>query len=133
MTAHPHAESMRLYAEDAAEMDKPWERWEVCDRPTYEWRDLEYHPEWNQNRAYRRKPSTIRIGKFDVPEPMRVAPMPGEAYWVADPATEIVYSQRWDDDGTDNRRMARGLCHATREAAELHARALISLTAEGGG
>lgn len=28
MAAHPHAENMRLYAEDAAETDKPWERWE---------------------------------------------------------------------------------------------------------
>ena len=26
---HPHAASMKLYAEDAAETDKPWERWEA--------------------------------------------------------------------------------------------------------
>lgn len=31
-TPHPHAKSMMLYAQDAAETDKPWLRWEcTCD------------------------------------------------------------------------------------------------------
>lgn len=130
MSAHPHAALMAEYAKDAAETDKPWERWEGSIAG--EWYPLACHPEWRHGVQYRRKPRTIRIGKFDVPEPMRVAPNPGDVYWVADPATENVYLQRWDDDVTDNRRFSRGLCHATREAAELHARALISLTAEEG-
>ena len=29
MTAHKHAALMLQYAQDAAETDKPWKRWEV--------------------------------------------------------------------------------------------------------
>ena len=56
---HPHAASMLLYAQDAAETDKPWERWEFKS-------DMGFHmclkhPEWNEHFEYRRKPRTITI------------------------------------------------------------------------
>lgn len=31
-TGHPHAENMKLYAEDAMKTNEPWELWEVCMR-----------------------------------------------------------------------------------------------------
>lgn len=62
--AHPHAESMKLYAEDAAETDKPWERWEFR-RPGSKrgncWVSFtglgdQPHPSWSDGCEYRRKP-----------------------------------------------------------------------------
>jgi hypothetical protein len=61
MTAHPHAENMRLYAEDAAETDKPWERWQV--RTVYdnaEWIQCEEGLSmWLRDCKYRRKPKPL--------------------------------------------------------------------------
>ena len=65
MSAHPHAENMRLYAEDAAETDKPWERWERrYVGPTYgdhaEWTPCT--PSecwWSTDWEYRRKPKPL--------------------------------------------------------------------------
>lgn len=58
MAAHPHAELMALYAKDAAETDKPWERWEYItpSRPHAEWRSAMSNPKWFLNNKYRRKP-----------------------------------------------------------------------------
>lgn len=55
--ADPHAESMKLYAEDAAETDKAWQRWEKKPK-NYEgdlWRACFQHPEWDHDVSYRRK------------------------------------------------------------------------------
>lgn len=75
-------------------------------------------------------PKTIRIGEFDVPEPMRVAPAVNTTYWAAliDSSWELTDKWVWSGDHTDLMNLKSGLCHATREAAELHARALIALT-----
>ena len=74
----------------------------------------------------------IRIGKFDVPEPMRVAPELGSQYWVVELSAALLgKSYRWDGDGVDLCHLSQGICHTTHEAAELHGRALLSLTAEG--
>lgn len=62
MNPHPHAENMRLYAEDAAETDKPWERWEfrsVYD--AYEWWPFSEHPTWDPSNIYRRKPKPMEM------------------------------------------------------------------------
>lgn len=53
---HIHAESMRLYAEDAAEIDEPWQRWEFC-MPGKMWENLYGHPQWTPSFLYRRKPN----------------------------------------------------------------------------
>lgn len=54
MTPHIHAENMRLYAEDAAETDKPWKRWEtLCTDGT--WAAKKSQPQWRAENSYRRK------------------------------------------------------------------------------
>lgn len=55
---HPHAANMLLYAEDAAETDKPWERWEAKESVfnTHPWRSLFGSPLWEEKCQYRRKP-----------------------------------------------------------------------------
>lgn len=55
---HPHAHLMELYAKDAKETDRPWERWELCVRFQNGyccWVDFNVNPSWNINTQYRRK------------------------------------------------------------------------------
>ena len=45
---HPHAENMKLYAEDAMTTNEPWKLWEVCMHG--EWSSLLTNPAWNADR-----------------------------------------------------------------------------------
>lgn len=65
---------MLLYAQDAMETDKPWERWEIMDALHLgpNWHQCSTHPKWWDDREYRRKPE---------PEPM------------------VIYMQMLDDGG----------------------------------
>ena len=80
--------------------------------------------------SYRIKPKTIRIGAFDVPEPMRVAPKQGTRYWVSDISTadddELFYT--WNGFQSEILMLERGLIHSNEEAAEAMCNALLSLT-----
>jgi len=131
---HPHAELMAQYAEDAKETDKPWERWEIkaLGLSTYTFSDLVDHPQWHPSEVYRRKPQTININGYEVPEPVRSMPKDGTyLYYVASPQGEDLvlgfevgkYSPWFTQNHVD-----RGWFHTTREAAELHAKALLSFT-----
>lgn len=132
MTGHVHAEAMRLYAEDAAETDRPWERWEFRSEST----DLSWisfpqrNPVWGANAEYRRKPKTIRIGEFDVPEPMRDEPQEeGEYFYPRISCLSFsVLRSYWFGLASDKRMLSSGLCHTTKEAAQLHLDALLSFT-----
>ena len=65
---HIHAAAMAEYAKDAAETDKPWERWEFCHMRG-EYQSLHSHPEWVEDNKYRRKPQVILINGHQVAEP----------------------------------------------------------------
>lgn len=54
MTAHKHAKLIADYAADAAETDKPWERWEFKGGDV--WKRLYRTPNWHELTEYRRKP-----------------------------------------------------------------------------
>lgn len=56
---HTHAENMRLYAEDAAKTNKPWENWQYRGPGEAKWRDKSGHPSWSIDFQYRRKPKTV--------------------------------------------------------------------------
>ena len=64
MPAHPHAELMALYAKDATETDKPWERWECYDPFARKWIPLNGPTAWMEGVRYRRKPERqyYRVG-----------------------------------------------------------------------
>lgn len=126
---HPHAALMLEYAKDAAEHAEPWLLWQYR-MSKGSWHTFEnVGPRWEPNLQYRRIPRTIRIGEIDVSEPMRVAPQAGAYYYVATTEyQELCYQSRWDGDSQDHARLARGLVHLTREAAEAHARALIAVS-----
>jgi hypothetical protein len=58
--AHEHANLMMQYAFDAAETDKPWERWEGR-RDGEHWTSCAFHPGWYDECEYRRKPNQAQI------------------------------------------------------------------------
>ena len=80
---------------------------------------------------FRIKPRTIKIGDFDVPEPMRVEPDAGHEYFVVEALSDIpAASQIWNGMDCEKRWLSIGLCHKSKESAIAHAKAIISLTAE---
>lgn len=123
MAAHKHAALMLQYAQDAAESETPWDRWEVCRNGA--WYGFTDNPMWVLEYEYRRKPKTIRIGEFDVPEPARELLKQRENYWVA--CTGGIARFQWYDDDNDRKWLAGGLIHLTQEAAQQHAEARCHL------
>lgn len=126
---HPHAELMAQYAQDAMETDKPWERWEYDnDR---EWVRCRSHPSWQVEQKYRRKPRTININGFEVPEPERTAPPIGTLYFspgIRGENNPHRASFDWDGDQFDLTMLRNGWVHLTVDAADIHHNALISFT-----
>lgn len=132
MTPHPYADILRAIAdgheiEYSADSQSRWvgrSHKNVLKMLSFE------HSAVPAPEQFRIKPRTIRIGEFDVPEPLRVAPDYGSYYWSPNPWLESGVDQiLWDDDDQDVRALSAGWCHSTYEAAEQHARALFSLTA----
>ena len=128
---HIHAAAMAEYAKDAAETDKPWERWEFSygeKKPKY-FSPLIEHPNWREDGKYRRKPKVILINGHEVPEPCREPLKEDEFYWVPDIFTGAT-RYRWQDDDEDNSYLRNGFVHLTSGAAEKHFEAIKSFTAQ---
>jgi len=75
--------------------------------------------------AIRRKQKQRELCGVKFPEPMRVAPAVGTHYWIVSVSEEFSYSSTWAGDKSDFYCLERGLCQSTKEAAELHRKALI--------
>lgn len=127
---HIHAAAMAEYAKDAAETDKPWERWEFCHMRG-EYQSLHSHPEWVEDNKYRRKPKVILINGHEVPEPHRTPFEIGDTYWTFTFFFAGVIEVYWDGDDEDHNAFKNGVIHLTKEAAEKHFSALKSFTANG--
>ena len=125
---HIHAANMAEYAKDAAETDKPWERWEFCHMRG-EYLSLHGHPEWVEDNEYRRKPKVILINGHEVPEPCRTPLKNGEEYWALSLFRNVTCTH-WQNDGIDNHFLENGFIHLTKEAAVKHSDALKSFTAQ---
>ena len=127
-TPHKHAQLMLQYAQDAQETDKPWERWE-CKYPQCNWEPMHLGAYFHPDVEYRRKPRVIVINGIEVPEPMREKPEEGTYYWhPLITSSSASCRNMWSNDDWHLVRFENGLCHFTREAAELHAKALLSFT-----
>ena len=74
------------------------------------------------------KTKTIKINGFDVPEPLREALNEGDFYYVTETNIEIKHKIEWEEDDRDFEWLSLGICHKTKEAAELHRKALLSFT-----
>ena len=129
---HPHAGLMMKYAEIAQTTDKPWEHFEVLRNKSAVWEAIYAPMAFYDNMEYRLKPEppkTIRIGEYDVPEPVREPLEEDKEYWGVDPmAEELAWKYKWHNALFCNLRLRRGLIHLTKEAAVIHAKALLSLT-----
>lgn len=123
---HPHADSMLLYAQDAAETDTPWEQWEFGKEHSPFFPCLA-HPTWHEDNKYRRRTQTITVNGVEVPEPMRKEPEKAEWYYLAYPISEDLYAQcTWTGARIDRLWLEKGLLHSTPEAAIAHAKAMIA-------
>ena len=127
---HIHAAAMAEYAKDAAETNKPWERWEFCHMRG-EYSSLHGHPEWVEDNEYRRKPKVILINGYEVPEPCRTPLEIDDVYWTFTFIKGGVTNFYWSDDSEDHNAFKNGFIHLTKEAAEKHFNALKSFTAIG--
>lgn len=124
-TPHPHAALMLLYAQDAAETDKPWEHWEFKSDTGF--RRCLKHPEWNEHFEYRRKPKTITVNGIEVPEPSRETPKIGDRYYLAYPVSSSGFVEYfWTNEAQEKSWLEKGLLHLTKEAAIAHAIAMIA-------
>lgn len=87
------------------------------------------HLGFNMYDTYRIKPKTIRIGEYDVPEPLREMPTLGTDYYITDITSSSLYGvATWVCDVEDITWFNRGMVHSTKDAAICHAKALLSLT-----
>ena len=125
---HPHAALMAEYAKDAAETDKPWERWEARIASNQPWATCVGNPSWTRAYSYRRKPEppkTITVNGFEVPAPLQTVE-PDMEVWLSVPTRgDFVLGFRGVQLGDSW--LARGIVHATREAAAAHAKAMLGI------
>lgn len=78
---------------------------------------------------FRIKPKTININGHEVPEPVREPLENGQEYYFQEITAEyLVDTSCWGDTSCDKFLLNSGLIHLTREAAEAHAKALLSFT-----
>lgn len=126
--AHVHAELMVQYAQDAAETDSPWERWEVKIN-NGEWCELNGNPNWVEDWGYRRKPQVIRVGRHEFPKPITEVPEDGTEYFCLDFGNNgfVVNSSRWTGDVCDTMSITAKRTHLSREAAQAHADTLNAI------
>ena len=127
MTAHKHAALMLQYAQDAAETDRPWERWEVGIKG--EWYPLSANPAWELTQGYRRKPQVIRVGRHEFPKPIAFTPPKDTIYWITRlrPEGYTASDLIWGDDKVDFDLLKSCVVHLSREAAQAHADVLNAI------
>jgi len=129
MTAYKHAALMLQYAKDAAETDKPWERWEWRDINTNQFITCNQHPSWSLNGGFRRKPQVIRVGRHTFTEPIRFNPEQDTIYWVVS-LKDTGYSptnHTWRGDKIDLALLKARVVHLTQENAQTHADVLNAI------
>ncbi len=70
MNKHPHAELMKLYAEDAMVTTEPWKLWEFQLKDEAAWYRLTNHPAWTHEAKYRRRAKVVKIDGVEFPVPV---------------------------------------------------------------
>lgn len=132
MTAHKHAALMLQYAQDAAETQRPWDRWENSN-PTMNprtWSACIDHPEWNPAIEYRRGPKRTIVNGALIVAPRDTAPALKAAYYVVSLYAENWCTpMRWSGTAFDERALLRGLVFDTEDDARAYALALMDRTA----
>ena len=126
---HPYAEILRAIAdgEEVQYLNKFFNEWmNVSHISTLRFiYEEKFEPEY-----IRIKPQTININGYEIPEPMRVAPPTSTLVYIANPADTELATQFYAGGAIGPMTLCfeSGLCHSTKEAAVLHAKALLSFT-----
>lgn len=121
-----HIPSIRLYLDDLAETDQPWERWEY--NASGKWKPLEGNPQWNFSVQYRRKPERIQKEvSFQKPE-SEVPPLGTQFFYPNSGYPARVMMGIWTGDASDFGLLNSGLVHLSREAAKEHLDAILSVS-----
>lgn len=126
---HVHYKEMMQYAEDAAISETPWDNWEyACTGQADNWRPTTGAPSWSHHNIYRRKPKTIKVNGFDVPEPCKVALDNDKRYYFpAFQNSDLCDWYDWEGDNNDYYMLSVGIVHLTPEAAIIHAKAMLGI------
>ncbi|PHM22975.1 hypothetical protein [Xenorhabdus ehlersii] len=139
MPKHIHADLISEYARLSHITDRPWEYFEHRKYNYETWKKCGQNLTFNSLNEYRIVTPTIKIGEYDVPEPEREAPKVGTMYWIPNigyiktEPCKYTFNYEWGEENCLIYEMAHlenGLVHLKRESAELHAKALISLTSK---
>lgn len=123
------ASLLREIAEDVEAGVALTDVWEVRFRGNEKWRPLRCDKgllDWVRDYPdrVRRKPTFIEVNGVKVPKPLREME-DGQEYWLADvkegcsPSSfylEVPHQRRW---------LRNGLCHATKEARDIHVKAML--------
>lgn len=129
-TPHPHAESMRLYAEDAAETNEPWLRWFYIDDHHPDCKnELDGHPNWLRHLRYSRWPKKVRVNGLLLNAPLSEEPEEGSDVYIVDlcNAPMCVAISYTACNGVCIASLKRGLMHTSKEDAVMHAKALLNI------
>ena len=117
-TPHVHAEVIRAYANGAEVEYFDGKIWRYIKTPIF-----------YEDYKFRVKPRTFPIGEWEAPVPETTTPQEGQQYHAPDLVMEgFTCSYTWRGDAIDERLLARGLLHLTREAAFQHGRALAAFS-----
>lgn len=130
MQGHKHADLMAKAAKIAKTDMEWWRHFEVLAKGTTDnWYQLNSESVFHHDGIYRfvPQPGTIKIGDYDVPEPVREVPDDKVSLWVADTAHGAMLLT-WKGCETDMRMFNCGILHLTKKAAEGHIAALLSFT-----
>ena len=129
MSAHPHKEIIDAWTADTSieiemiEDNGVTNRVLIGDVIALEGCELE-------GCTFRVKPKmrsvTVDGVKYEWPEPMHVAPLCDTTVYFT--SLLAVITDAWLDVQQDNKRLELRLCHATKEGAEAHRRALIAVS-----
>jgi len=127
MSAHPHKEIIDAWTADTSieiEFYEPsLSKWFPSDLRAL---TAEAYAE----QKFRIKPKTRSVTvdgvKYEWPEPMLVAPLCDTTVYFTNLLAVITYT--WLGDQRDHKRLELRLCHATKEGAEAHRRALIAVS-----
>ena len=117
---------MAQYAEDAKQHDEPWELWQYHVSGT--WENCENHPGWFTDHHYRRKPRTIQIGDYEVPQPCKASLKYKEEYFVPNVASAGAHRCVWTHSYLDLYALESNLVHLDRRSAALQAKALAEVS-----
>lgn len=129
MKPHKHAAIIKAYADRAQVSETPWDIIEYREPGQKYWTTPNRGLAFDTYHEYRIKPRTININGFEVPEPVSDELEYGTKFFKVELESDELFDDYiWHGDHFDKHWLSLGIIHLTQEAAELHAKALLSFT-----